>query len=125
MPNSPNFPDFPSPDFPNLPAHPNLTIQPIKKTDISFDLGIIPEISDFGFTPKIGLMVFQFFVLCNLFEIIFENNFYSTANFFVKSVIFFAPTFLVIHSYFLLAHPNICLNAPPRRSRIETLGAPE
>jgi len=109
--------------FPNFPDSPNLPIQSNKKTDISFSVAIIAEISDFDSLPKIGFLFFLFLVSFLQDEIYFSKIFYSTAKFFVKSLIFFAPTFLVIHSYFP-AHPFISLNAPPRRSKIETFGAP-
>lgn len=122
-PNSPNL----FSNLPDLPADeagfPNFLISPNKKTDISFSVAIIAEISVFDFMPKIGFLFFLFLVSLSQDKIYFTKIFYSTAKFFVKSHIFFAPTFLVIHSYFP-AQPNISLNAPPRRSKMETFGAP-
>ena len=97
--------------------------RPTKKTDISFSVAIIAEISDFDSMPKIGFLFFLFLASFSQDEIYFAKIFYRAAKFFVKSPIFFAPTFLVIHSY-LFIHPNISLNAAAIRSKMETFCAP-
>jgi hypothetical protein len=107
----------------NFPDSSNIPDLANKKADISFSTGIIQKISAFDSLLKIGFLFFLFSALSRRDKTRFENIFYSTEKFFVKSQFFFALTFLVIHNYFP-AHPNISLNAPPRRSNMETFGAP-